>query len=150
MDKNSFAIIEINDKQYTVRENDVLKVDRVSEPKMSVLMVSNDGDFISDTSNFGIELEILEDKKDKKITVSRFRNKSRYRKNKGFRQPISLVKVAKFGDGVKSKVTVAKSNKNIELGVVEAEISSSKKNATTKKKAAKPAKKVVKAKKSSK
>lgn len=44
-----------------------------------------------------VKAKILEDKKDKKISVIRYRAKSRYRKNKGHRQPISVIEIESIG-----------------------------------------------------
>jgi len=47
----------------------------------------------------GVVLKVLEHGKDKKISVRRFKSKSRYRKNKGHRQGISIVEVVSIKAG---------------------------------------------------
>ncbi len=92
-----YAVIQLNSRQFIVKNNSLLKVDRITtESPVKVLLTSVEDKLVIGepyVESAGVTLEILEQKKDKKINVSRFRNKSRYRKHKGFRQPISLIKV---------------------------------------------------------
>lgn len=102
-----YAVIKINSKQYIVSENSRLKVDRVTtETPVIVLGAGSDESFDFDSKK-AVTLEILEDKKDKKILVRRYKSKSRYRKEKGHRQPISLLKVSKISDSGESKIIMA-------------------------------------------
>lgn len=92
-----FAIVRFNGKQHTVVNGDVFKVQRVAaDVKPEVLLWSEDGKVEIGTpvlADRSVKIEILENKLDKKINVSRFKAKSRERKHKGFRQPISAIKV---------------------------------------------------------
>lgn len=92
------AIISLTGKQFTVKEGTTFKVDSIDNlDNIKVLGYSKD----SSTFEFGapflenvtVTLEKLDDRLDDKLRVSRFRAKSRYRKNKSHRQPISVVKV---------------------------------------------------------
>ena len=92
------AIISLNVKQFTVKEGTTFKVDSIDNlENIKVLGFSKD----SSTFEFGapfledvtVTLEKLDDRLDDKLRVARFRAKSRYRKNKSHRQPISVVKV---------------------------------------------------------
>ncbi|MCX6784089.1 MAG: 50S ribosomal protein L21 [candidate division WWE3 bacterium] len=93
-----FAIIRFNGKQHTVTNGDVFKVQRTNASvKPEVLLWSADGKVEIGTptlTGHEVKIEILEDKLDKKVNVSRFKAKSRERKHKGFRQPISAVKIS--------------------------------------------------------
>lgn len=106
---NEFAIINLNKtNQFIVKKGDIFTIDRLSnEPELTVLMYVN-GDTVElgkpFLDGFGVKLEVIEDKLDKKIRVGRFRNKSRYRRNNGHRQPVSIIKVVDFGNGVATKV----------------------------------------------
>ena len=134
MNNKEFAVIQINSKQFIVTEGQTLVLDRVStKSNIQVLLVNTGSDvligdpFVEDA---GVSLEIIDDKKDKKISVRRFKSKSRYRKHKGHRQPISVIKVKKFGVGVKNEV-VLNLKENTKEGVKEtstdSEINSEKK-----------------------
>jgi len=92
------AIISLSGKQFTVKEGSTFKIDSIENfDNIKVLASSIDGE----NFNFGTPLlddvlvtfEKIEDRLDDKLRVSRFRAKSRYRKNKSHRQPISVVKV---------------------------------------------------------
>lgn len=111
LDKNNFVVIELNTKQYLVGLQDELKVDRVNEKSALNILLSNVGGelvigepYVTDV---GVKLEVIENKKDKKISVRRFKSKSRYRKNKGHRQPISMVKVKEIAKGIKNELILS-------------------------------------------
>lgn len=92
------AIISLTGKQFTIKEGSVFKVDSIDNfDDIKVLASSSDGenfDFGTPVlDNVVVTFEKLDDRLDDKLRVSRFRAKSRYRKNKSHRQPISVVKV---------------------------------------------------------
>ena len=108
MKNKDFAVIEIGSKQYLVKQNELLKVDRLPEKPVVNVLLSNIDNKVEIGEPFvekvGVEMEVLEDRKDKKVPVRRYKSKSRYRRNVGHRQPISMLKVTKIGVGVKSVV----------------------------------------------
>lgn len=112
MKQKNYAVLEIGTKQYLVREGDLLKVDSVNpEADVKVLLSKVDGTLEIGTpyvSSVGVEMDLIENKKDTKISVMRFKSKSRYRKNVGHRQPVSILKVSKVANGLKSKISEAK------------------------------------------
>lgn len=91
------AVIRLNGKQHTVKSGSILKLDRISKDAGVEVLLWQEGDVLEIgtpvLADRKVEFSILEDKLDKKINVSRFKAKSRYRKHKGHRQPISVVKV---------------------------------------------------------
>lgn len=106
-----YAVIQLSGKQFLVNNGDVWEVERQPKsPKIDVLMYFDGKKYnigeptLKDTP---VKVTNIEDKKAKKIRVARFKSKSRYRKVKGHRQPISVVK-AEFG-GDKPAVASAKS-----------------------------------------
>lgn len=105
---NDFAVIKLNSRQFIVKQGTVLKVDVLPDtPLFEVLLAEVDGQIHigEPTLDFiGVKIQIVEDKKDKKIEVRRFKSKSRYRKNKGHRQPVSMLKVLEIGDKVKNEL----------------------------------------------
>ena len=72
-----------------VKEGDILEVTRQAEPSCRTLFYKTDTKtkvglpYLEDIS---VELEKLEDKKDTKVVVARFKSKSRYRRKNGHRQ----------------------------------------------------------------
>ena len=91
----TYAVIRSGGKQYTVREGDSLKVERLTgEPGESleiadVLMVS-DGDSITVgaplVTGAKVMAEIVEHGKGEKIVIFKYKPKVRYRKRTGHRQ----------------------------------------------------------------
>ena len=87
-----------------VKEGDVLRVTHQSEPSAKVLFYKHDAQvkvgapYLDDIT---VDLEKLEDKKDKIVVVARFRAKSRHRRKIGHRQEISVLKVKSISEGGK-------------------------------------------------
>ncbi len=91
------VMISLDGRQFKVTEGQVFKVNSIENfDALKVL-----GYFEEGNTEFGapflenvkVTLSKVEDRLDEKLRVDRFRSKSRYRKTKGFRQPISIVKV---------------------------------------------------------
>ena len=100
-----YAIIETGGKQYTVREGDLLRIEKLGyEPgeKISfdrVLMLSNeDGVKIGEPEVDGanVEAKVIAEGKEKKITVFKMKAKKGYRKTQGHRQPFTKVQIDKI------------------------------------------------------
>lgn len=94
-----YAVISLGGKQFKVSEGDTLKLERQDGVSNEVLYYS-DGESVQvgtpKLANISVKLTKTEDKKDKKVRVARFKSKSRYKKTKGHRQPISVLKVEKI------------------------------------------------------
>ena len=109
---DEFAVIRLNSKQYIVNKDKNLVVDRVSEPyTLEVLAYFNGetvelGEPVLDGKS--IKLEHVEDQKADKLEVRRYKSKSRYRKHKGHRQPISVLKVSEIAGKGKSEIVFKK------------------------------------------
>ena len=99
-----FAIIKTGGKQYKVSEGDIIKVEKIeakSGDKIEfdqVLMVAGDDVKVGSPVVEGakVKAEVLDQKKDKKIVIIKFKAKKNYRKKKGHRQPYTLVKIEKI------------------------------------------------------
>lgn len=100
----AFAVIETGGKQYKVEPGDTLVIEKLSgEYKKGdaisfdkVLLVADGEETKIGTpyvSGAVVEAEFEEDGRKKKISVIRFRAKSRYFKKRGHRQPYSKVKI---------------------------------------------------------
>jgi large subunit ribosomal protein L21 len=98
----TYAVIRSGGKQYTVREGDSLKVEKLAgEPGESleiadVLMVS-DGDSITVgaplVTGAKVMAEIVEHGKGEKIVVFKYKPKVRYRKRTGHRQQFTKLAI---------------------------------------------------------
>lgn len=103
--KSMIAVIKTGGKQYLVREGDEIKIEKVIGEKdalfsFDVLMLSDESGeqfqlgtpTLLDTS---IHATILEQGREKKIVIIKYKPKVRYRRKNGHRQPYSKVKIAK-------------------------------------------------------
>mgnify|MGYP000050045207 CR=1 FL=1 len=102
---NRFAVIATGGKQYVVHEGDILDIEKINaeegkEVDFSEVLLVDDGKTTKvgapTVSGSKVTAELIEQGRGKKISVIRFRSKSRYFKNKGHRQPYSKVKVTKI------------------------------------------------------
>ena len=115
-----YAVIKTGGKQYRVSPGDVIEVERLTVDAgdviefPEVLLVNNDGE-----THFGlphvtdalVSGKILEHKRGKKIRVSTFKSKVRYRRVRGHRQEISQVLIESFSlKG--TKIMMQKETKN--------------------------------------
>lgn len=97
------AVIKTGGKQYLVKEGDVLSVEKI-DGKAEGTKVSFDEVLLIDdgkTTTIGeptvkgakVSAEVVEAGRAKKVTVIRYKAKSRYFKKRGHRQPFTKVKI---------------------------------------------------------
>jgi large subunit ribosomal protein L21 len=100
--KNKIAILEIGGKQYLVKEGDLIKIDRIKEKekedlKFENLLLWSDGKEIKIgqpyLENAFVKGRVLKHGRGKKITVIKFRRKTRYKVKKGYRPAFSEVQI---------------------------------------------------------
>lgn len=100
-----YAVIKANGKQFKVQEGDLIKLDKLKgKPKDKLtfdevlLVIDKEKATIGQplVKNHKVSAVIVEQKKDKKIRVARFKAKSKYRKVTGHRSSITLVKITKI------------------------------------------------------
>lgn len=91
------VIISLDGRQFKVSEGQIFKVNSIENFDNLKVLTYTEGEstvfgapFLE---NVTVSLSKIEDRLDDKVRVSRFRSKSRHRRTKGFRQPISIVKV---------------------------------------------------------
>jgi large subunit ribosomal protein L21 len=108
-----FAVIQTGGKQYIVKPGDTIKIEKLKKPKTGsifnfekVLLIV-DGNKINVgkpfLENAKVEGEWKKEGKAKKITVLRYKSKTRYSKKKGHRQPYTevLIKNIKYNTAIK-------------------------------------------------
>jgi len=100
----TFAVIKTGGKQYIVQEGDELVVEKlVSDDKKitfdEVLLVADDATakvgqpFVNGAT---VKASVVDEGKGEKKMVFRYKNKTRYKKKKGHRQPFTKVKIEKI------------------------------------------------------
>ena len=123
-----FVVIKNGGKQYKVQTGDIIKLDYLGQDKGKTLILkevlacnANNKDYIGSPylKNVEVKIEILENKKDKKVLVFKKRRRHNSRRLNGHRQSLSVVKINEIlldgksiGKDNKNKVSVAKKNTN--------------------------------------
>ena len=98
-----YAIIATGGKQYKVAEGDVIKIEKLDANAGDtvtfdqVLAVSDKKLLVGeDVSNSSVSATVVENGRDKKIIVYRYKRKSGYHKKNGHRQAYTKVKIDKI------------------------------------------------------
>lgn len=98
------AIIETGGKQYVVTQDSVLDVEKLPGSHKAGEKITFDKVLLTDdgketkvgapyVSGAKVSAELVEEGRDAKVTVIRYRQKSRYYKKKGHRQPYAKVRI---------------------------------------------------------
>ena len=102
MDK--IAVIKTGGKQYLVKQGQSIKIEKIigeanKAVKFDTLLIANDKklDFGKPSLGNQVEGKIIEQGRNKKISVIKFKNKTRYKRNVGHRQPYTKVEITKIG-----------------------------------------------------
>ena len=99
-----YAIIATGGKQYTVSEGDVIKVEKLGANAGDtvtfdqVLFVNNGEAKVGDPTVAGatVTASVVEECKDKKVIVYKYKRKTGYHKKNGHRQLFTKVKIEKI------------------------------------------------------
>ena len=127
-----YAIIKTGGKQYRVQENDVLKVEKlnaaVGETVAFDEVVAVGGDKLQVGTPFvegcAVQAEVLEQGKNEKVIIFKYKAKKDYRRKNGHRQPYTLVKVTGIGAAAKKAAPAkAKATEKAEKSEVKASLS---------------------------
>ena len=121
-----FVVLKNGGKQYKVQTGDIIKLDYLGQDKGKTLSLKevlacnvDSKDYIGSPylNNVEVKIEILENKKDKKVLVFKKRRRHNSRRLNGHRQSLSVVKIndilldgKSIGKDNKKKVSVAKKN----------------------------------------
>lgn len=102
----NIAVIATGGKQYIVREGQELKIEKLDLEPGS--LVSFDAMLVSDeegtnlkvgtptVSGSNVSASVLEQGRADKVSVIKYKSKSRYRRNVGHRQPFTKIKIEKI------------------------------------------------------
>ena len=123
-----FVVLKNGGKQYKVQTGDIIKLDYLGQDKGKTISLKevlacnvDNKDYIGSPylKNVEVEIEILENKKDKKVLVFKKRRRHNSRRLNGHRQSLSVVKIndilldgKSIGEDDKTKISVAKKNTN--------------------------------------
>lgn len=96
-----FAVIKTGGKQYRVSEDNILKIEKIEGDVGSTVVFDNVLMLGGDKLTVGtpliegakVEAEVLHQVRDKKVIVFKKKRRHNYRRMKGHRQHISIVKI---------------------------------------------------------
>ena len=98
-----YAIIATGGKQYKVSEGDVIKVEKLEAETGNtvtfdeVIAVSNDSLKVgADVANATVTATVMEQGRDRKVIVYKYKRKTGYHKKNGHRQAYTQVKIEKI------------------------------------------------------
>lgn len=99
-----WAVIEVGGKQYRIKEGDTISVERLKEKegKISldkVLLVCDNSEVLVGSpylNGVSVEGEVIEEKKDKKVIIYKYKRRKKYRRKKGHRQIKTILKILKI------------------------------------------------------
>jgi large subunit ribosomal protein L21 len=104
---STIAVIKTGGKQYKVKEGQELKIEKLpaeagKKVKLETLLIADgdSGEIKSlGTPSLGekVSAEVLETGKGKKVTVVKYKSKTRYKRTIGHRQPFTKIKIEKIG-----------------------------------------------------
>lgn len=106
-DKKMIAVLKVGGKQYIVQEKDKVRVEQFSKKEGSQIII-NDVLLMSDKSGQDIKIgkpkvsnakvlgKIVKNSRANKITVIKYKPKTRYRRELGHRQPYTLLEIEKI------------------------------------------------------
>ncbi len=97
---SKIAVIKTGGKQYKVQVGDTIKVEKLeaengTKVKFDTLLIVDGEKLEVGEPSLGekVEAEVIETAKGKKVTVVKYKNKTRYKKTVGHRQQFTAVKV---------------------------------------------------------
>lgn len=99
---SKIAVIKTGGKQYKVKEGQTVKIEKLPEEEgkkvkfETLLVASTDGKEVNiGKPSLGTKVEgkVVEQGKDDKVTVVKYKNKTRYKRTVGHRQPFSKVEI---------------------------------------------------------
>jgi large subunit ribosomal protein L21 len=102
---NRIAVIKTGGKQYKVKEGQILKIEKLDKKDGAkitfdtLLTATTDGKEVNiGKPSLGkkVDGKIVEAGKDKKVSVIKYKNKTRYLRNKGHRQNFTKVEIGKI------------------------------------------------------
>lgn len=97
------AVIKTGGKQYKVSQDQVLKIEKIDAKdgatlKFQTLMTADGEKLELGKPVLGdlVEGKVIEQGRNDKVSVVKFKNKTRYKRNVGHRQPFTKVKIVKI------------------------------------------------------
>lgn len=94
-----FAVIETGGKQYTVKEGDVIKVEKLKADQDSEVLINNilfinwQSGLVFNPVDAVVKAQVLKQCRGEKVLVFKKRRRKNYRRKKGHRQYLTVLRV---------------------------------------------------------
>jgi len=102
---NKIAVIKTGGKQYKVKQGSIVKIEKLNKEIgenvvfETLMIVDEDGsNLVLGKPSLGekVEGKVLEQGKSDKINVLKYKNKTRYLRNRGHRQPFTKIEISEI------------------------------------------------------
>lgn len=101
-----YAIVKTGSKQYKVSAGDFINIEKIDgkvgdKVELETIFTSDGGKVVADPKEAAatkVVGEIVEQFKDKKVIVFKFKKRKNYQRKVGHRQPLTRVKIVSVGD----------------------------------------------------
>lgn len=103
--ENKFAVIQTGGKQYLVKPGETLKIEKIKKPEngevfFDKVLLIVDGENIKLGKPYiesaKVSAKIVEEGRGKKVIILKYKQKTRYHKKAGHRQPYTKVEILNF------------------------------------------------------
>lgn len=103
--ENKFAVIQTGGKQYLVKPGETLKIEKIKAEKggeifFDKVLLTVDGENLNIGKPFidgaKVGAKIVEEGRGKKVTIIHYKQKTRYHKKSGHRQPYTKITISDF------------------------------------------------------
>ncbi|XGA08700.1 MAG: 50S ribosomal protein L21 [Wolbachia endosymbiont of Xenopsylla cheopis] len=94
-----FAVIETGGKQYTIKEGDIIKVEKLKanqDAEISidnVLFVNGQSSPVFNSINAVVKAQVLEQCRGEKVIIFKKKRRKNYRRKKGHRQYLTILRI---------------------------------------------------------
>ena len=108
-----FAVVRTGGKQYRVHPGDKIVVEKLDgnagdKVTLGDVLLAGDGGNLKPTSGLTVAAEIVAQAKGDKVTVFKKRRRHNYRRKKGHRQQLTILKIVAIGDHKEQKKAAPK------------------------------------------
>ena len=104
---SKYAVIQVGANQEKVVEGDILQVPKSFSTKLinPILLSPRKGSIVTDEKTLlecSVDLEVIDEKKLKKLSIFQYKNKTVNRRRVGYRDEVKVVKVKSISSNKKS------------------------------------------------
>ena len=99
-----FAVVRTGGKQYRVSEGDRIAVEKLAGEAgetvtLGDVLLAGDGETLTDAGGMTVSAEIIAQAKSEKVVVFKKKRRHNYRRKRGHRQQLTLLRITAVGDG---------------------------------------------------